>query len=85
MPGTNALAYSAAAEVAGKNVSLRFVQKLAEGLPTTSPYKCPQCNFQSKTQLALVRHVGAKHRLIKKLLQVSMLLNFSFFVADDEA
>jgi uncharacterized C2H2 Zn-finger protein len=46
-----------------------FYQKLAEGLPTTSPFKCPQCNFQSKTQLALVRHVGAKHRQIKKLLQ----------------
>jgi hypothetical protein len=50
-----------------------FYQKLAEGLPSTSPFKCPQCNFQSKTQLALVRHVGSKHQLIRKLLQEDSL------------
>jgi hypothetical protein len=45
-----------------------FYARMAEGLPTVPPFKCSQCNFSSKTHLALVRHMGSKHKLVKKLL-----------------
>jgi hypothetical protein len=48
--------------------SQHFYQKLAAGLPTVPPFKCSSCSFSSKTQLALVRHVGAKHKQVQRLL-----------------
>ena len=48
--------------------SQHFYAKLSEGLPNQPPYKCPSCAFNSKTHLALVRHVGNKHKVIKKIL-----------------
>ena len=48
--------------------SQHFYAKLSEGLPNQPPYQCPSCAFNSKTHLALVRHVGNKHKVIKKIL-----------------
>ena len=45
-----------------------YYAKLSEGLPNMPPFQCPSCSFNSKTHLALVRHVGNKHKLIKKFL-----------------
>ena len=45
-----------------------FYNKIAENLPTEHPFKCNQCAFLSKTQLALIRHVGTKHKMVKTLL-----------------
>ena len=45
-----------------------FYAKLSEGLPNMPPFQCPSCSFNSKTHLALVRHVGNKHKLVKKFL-----------------
>ena len=32
------------------------------------PFKCSSCSFTSKTHLALVRHMGGKHKLVKRFL-----------------
>ena len=48
--------------------SQHFYQKLSVGLPTVPPFKCTECHFQCKTQLALVRHIGAKHKLVERVL-----------------
>ena len=39
------------------------------GLPILPPFKCNECHFQSKTHLALIKHVGEKHKLLQKLLE----------------
>ena len=47
-----------------------FYTQLAQGLPTEPPFQCPdKCQFVGKTQLALIRHVGTKHKKIKALLE----------------
>ena len=48
--------------------SQHFYQKLSVGLPTVPPFTCTECHFQCKTQLALVRHIGAKHKLVERVL-----------------
>ena len=45
-----------------------FYAKIAQNLPSQAPFKCPQCSFSSKTQIALVRHLGNKHKLVTKIL-----------------
>ncbi len=45
-----------------------FFSQIAQNLPSQPPFKCPQCSFCPKTQLALVRHMGNKHKLVKKML-----------------
>ena len=45
-----------------------FFEKLAEGIPTVPPFKCPSCAFSSKTLLALVKHLGNKHKMVQKFL-----------------
>ena len=45
-----------------------FYTKIAQNLPSQAPFKCPQCSFSSKTQIALVRHMGNKHKLVTKIL-----------------
>jgi hypothetical protein len=48
--------------------SQHFYSQLSSGLPAAPPFSCASCAFSSKTQLALVRHVGAKHGQLQKLL-----------------
>ena len=45
-----------------------FFEKLADGIPTVPPFKCPSCAFSSKTLLALVKHLGNKHKMVQKFL-----------------
>ena len=48
-----------------------FYRKLSADLPTEPPFKCAteKCNYSTKTQLGLVRHIGQKHGMVKKLLK----------------
>ena len=48
-----------------------FYRKLSADLPTEPPFKCAteKCNYSTKTQLGLVRHIGQKHGMVKQLLR----------------
>ena len=55
--------------------SLHFYQEIVKNVPTEPPFKCNSCPFQSKTFMALIRHHGSKHKMVKKLLQEGGYMN----------
>ena len=61
-------AFTTARALTDHYCSIHFYAKIAENLPSEAPFNCPQCKFSCKTQLALVRHLGNKHKLVTKIL-----------------